>query len=351
VQYAFLAMCRLRILAIVLVAASVLPGAASAYPWPFKPFHVQHPIRGFFGDPRTVYRTGLVADALTGPGVFSFHQGVDVAAPDGTPIYPVASGTAHYLGAATLVVATGHRVMFQYFHVVPVVGEGQHVTVSQTVIGYVQAPYGHVHITEIDGTRVVNPLAKGHLTPYRDTTKPTIRAVTVEDRLGTVDGPLCGRVELDANVFDTPPLPVPGPFNGLPVAPAFVAWSLMRPGHGVVVKRTVADFRTVLPPNRRFWTVYAKGTYENSPRFGREQYRSLPGRYLFLLAGSLDTTTLLNGDYVVTVRAQDIRGNTAVATRRISILNEGDAACPRSLPGPGAAPPPPELPSQGAATP
>jgi len=338
---------RLRILPLVLAALFVLPGAASAYPWPFKPFHEQHPIRGFFGDPRTVYTEGLVSDALTGPGTFSFHQGIDVAAPDGTPIYPVESGTVHYLGAATLAVATGHRVIFQYFHVVPVVGEGQHVKASQTVLGYVRPPFGHVHISEIDGTRLVNPLAKGHLAPYRDATKPTIRAILVEDRLGAAGGPLCGRVELDANVFDTPPVPVPGPFNGLPVAPAFVAWSLARPGYGVIEKKTVADFRKTLPPNRKFWRVYAKGTYENSPRFGREQYRSLPGRYLFLLAGSFDTEALPNGDYVVTVRARDERGNTAVATRRISILNEAGTACPRSLPGPGAAPPPPELPVAG----
>jgi len=329
-----------------LVVAGFAPASvASAYPWPFKPFHRQHPIRGFFGDPRTVYRKGLVANALTGPGVFSFHQGIDIAAPDGTAVYPVESGTARYLGASTLAITTGHDVRFQYFHVVPVVGEGEHVTASRTVIGYVQAPYGHVHITEIDGIRVVNPLAKGHLTPYRDTTRPTIRAVTVEDRLGPVDGPLCGRVELDADVFDTPPLPVPGSFGGLPVSPAFVAWSLTRAGHGVVVRRVVADFRTALPPNRKFWTVYARGTYENSPRLGSEQYRSLPGRYLFLLAGSLDTATLPNGAYVVTVRARDVRGNTAVATRRISILNERAAACPGSLSGPGraAVPPPPPL--------
>jgi len=340
----------LRILAVAL-AALVLPAAASAYPWPFKPFHVQHPIRGFFGDPRTVYRNGLASDPLAGPGFFSFHQGVDIAAPDGTPVYPVESGTANYLGAATLVVVTGHHVTFQYFHIVPVVGEGQHVTVSKTLLGYVQAPYGHVHITEIDGIRVVNPLERGHLTPYRDTTKPTIRAITVEDRIGQTEGPLCGRVEIDANVFDTPPVPVPGPFHGLPVGPAFVAWSLTRPGHGVILKRTVADFRKRLPQNDKFWTVYAKGTYENAPRFGREQYRSLPGRYLFLLAGSLDTAKLPNGGYVVTVRAGDIRGNTAVATRQISIRNAPGTACPGSLPGPDAAPPPPELPRQGAAAP
>ncbi|HEY5057873.1 MAG TPA: peptidoglycan DD-metalloendopeptidase family protein [Gaiellaceae bacterium] len=330
----------LRLTTLLLVAL-VLPAAASAYPWPFKPFHEQHPIRGFFGDPRTVYQDGLVENALGGPGFFSFHQGVDIAAPDGTPIYAVASGTAHYLGAATLFVNTGHRVTFQYFHIVPVVGEGQHVTVSRTVLGYVQAPYGHVHITEIDGIRVVNPLLPGHLTPYRDTTKPTVRAITVEDRLGVVQGPLCGRVEIDANAYDTPPVPVPGPFHGLPVAPAFVAWTLARRGHGVILRRTIADFLVGLPPNGKFWSVYAKGTYENSPRFGSEQYRSMPGRYLFLLARSLDTATLPNGEYAITVRARDVRGNTASTTRDVSILNDPGVVCAGSLPAASSAPAPP----------
>ena len=35
------------------------------------------------------------------------------------------------------------------------------MTVSKTILGYVQPPYGHVHISEIDGDRVVNPLIKG----------------------------------------------------------------------------------------------------------------------------------------------------------------------------------------------
>ena len=82
-------------------------GAASSYGWPFKPFNKQHPIRGFFGDPRTVYENGVLAGGFDGPGFFSFHQGVDISAPDGTPIYPVVSGIAHYLGAATLNVDTG----------------------------------------------------------------------------------------------------------------------------------------------------------------------------------------------------------------------------------------------------
>jgi hypothetical protein len=340
-----------------LVLALAAAGTASAsYPWPFRPFDQQHPIRGFFGDPRTVYEDGILAGAFDGPGSFSFHQGVDIAAPDGTPIYAVEDGTAHYVGAATLDVVTDHDVTFQYFHIVTIVGEGQNVVARKTVLGYVQPPYGHVHITEIDGTHVVNPLQPGHLAPYRDTTKPTVQDVVIRNQSGEVQTPLglCGRVELDTDAFDLPPVPVPGNFKGLPVAPELVQWELTRLGGASIVPwRTVADFRTTLPPNSDFWNVYAKGTYQNAPRFGREQYTSLPGRYLFLLDRSYDTTAITNGVYVLTVLVADGHGHEAVAAQRISVLNAKGTDCPGSLaappglplpgdePPPGAAPPPP----------
>ena len=116
----------LGLAAIVSTLALASASAASSYSWPFKPFNKQHPIRGFFGDPRTVFENGVLAGGFDGPGFFSFHQGIDISAPDGTPIYPVAAATAHYLGAATLNVDTGtrRRRIFQYFHIVPIVGEG-----------------------------------------------------------------------------------------------------------------------------------------------------------------------------------------------------------------------------------
>jgi hypothetical protein len=56
----------------------------SPYPWPVAPVHRRHPVRGNFGDPRTVL-TG-------GEGAFSFHNGVDVSACPGNHVYPVVSG-------------------------------------------------------------------------------------------------------------------------------------------------------------------------------------------------------------------------------------------------------------------
>ena len=63
-------------------AGARLARARRRHTWPFKPFDKQHPIRGFFGDPRTVYENGILAGGFDGPGFFSFHQGVDISAPE-----------------------------------------------------------------------------------------------------------------------------------------------------------------------------------------------------------------------------------------------------------------------------
>jgi hypothetical protein len=350
---------RIRGLSLAALAATLAltaAGSAAAYGWPVKPFDKQHPIRGFFGDPRTVFENGVLSGGFDGPGFFSFHQGVDIVAANGTPVYPVMSGIAHYLGAATLNVDAGMRfgtdVTFQYFHITPVVGEGEHVIARKTVLGYVQPPYGHVHVTEIDGTHAVNPLQPGHLTPYADHTRPTIRETIFSNASGAIETPLglCGRVQVAVDAFDTQPMLVPGSFRGLPVAPALVQWSVRRLNGKVVIPlRTAADFRQTLPPNSRFYDVYANGTYENSPRFGAQQYTSMPGRYLFLLAGSLDTTSLANGVYLLSIRVADIRGNRATQTDRFSVLNARGGVCPGSLPAPPATGPPPTEPPAGGA--
>jgi hypothetical protein len=73
----------------------------------------------------------------------------------------------------------------------------------------------------------------------------------------------------------------------------------------------------------------------------------MPGKYLFLLAGNFDTTSLANGAYRLNARVSDERGNTAAFTERFSVLNARNAVCPGSLPAPPTTEPPPTEPPGG----
>ena len=168
-----------------LCVAGRRPGS---YGWPVKPFSQQHPIRAFFGDPRTVFRAADDADL----GAFSFHNGVDIVAADDTPVYPVLPGIVSEVKPDEIVVTThaGLRLrVFQYWHLVPMVRIHEHVRAQRTVLGTVQPGRGHVHLTEIDGPMVENPLQPGHLTPYRDDTPPTVEELSSATARGTRSTP------------------------------------------------------------------------------------------------------------------------------------------------------------------
>jgi hypothetical protein len=336
---------RLLLLAL-LAAALIAPASAGAYPWPVRPFFKQHPIRANFGDPRTVFELALFQNGIEGPGTFQFHNGVDIAAPDGTDVYPVMSGTAVLLDAESLAVKTNDNRIFQYFHIIPLVHDGQQVIAQKTVLGYIRRGAGHVHLTEIRGFHVWNPLARGGLAPYRDTTKPTV--AEIEFRRGNTLQELdplgiCGQVSLVANVYDTPQLKISGAFANFPIAPALVRSTMREVGSGRVISyhNVAADFRTTLPTEPDFWRIYARGTYQNAPRFGPRQYNLMPGQFLYDLTPptGLDTRTLPNGVYQITVQASDMRGNTRTQSRRFTIVNDpksdktgAEAGCPNPPP-------------------
>ena len=62
-------------------AARTASATSPRYGWPVKPFFRQHPIRGAFGDPRILGSS------------HSFHFGVDVSCPNGTPVYAPVTGS------------------------------------------------------------------------------------------------------------------------------------------------------------------------------------------------------------------------------------------------------------------
>ena len=165
-------------------AAGAAPTAA-AYRWPVKPFGQPHPVRANFGDPRTTFDgPPTTATLLAGHGSFSFHFGVDIAVPDGTAVYAVRSGTASFIGGRNVQVDSGDGFKTQYWHIVPAIKAGQHVTAEQTILGRVMKGYEHVHFTELANGRPVNPLAPGHMGPYGESSAPELESVSF--RVGDV---------------------------------------------------------------------------------------------------------------------------------------------------------------------
>jgi hypothetical protein len=328
---------RLPLLLGCFIGALVAATAASAYPWPLKPFNQQHPIRANFGDPRTRFLNTMLTDGLQGPGTFLFHNGIDVAAPEGTPVYPVISGKVRYIDESAISVKTKGRGVFQYFHLLVEVRNGQHVIAGKTVLGTVLRAYGHVHLSEIRGGRVWNPLARGGIAPYRDHTVPQVRAINVRPAgslLPFDSATVCGTVSLVAAADDAAPMAVPGLFAGFPLSPALITWSLARVG-GITYVNDVpaADFRTTIPASRYFWSVYARGSYQNAPRFSNRQY-FMPGRFLYNLASFVDTRSYPNGLYEIAVRVADMRGNSSEAALQFKIENRSgsETGCSPQVP-------------------
>jgi hypothetical protein len=292
-----------------------------AYHWPIKPFDRQHPIRGAFGDPRT-----MAIDqpfGVTGPtdsGSYSFHSGVDIAAKPGTPVYPVVSGIVVRADLHGTIVHTVGGRAFRYWHLRSNVWLGEHVVAEHTVLGWIRAPFDHVHFTEIDHHRVQNPLARGHLGPYADHTTPRAIGLDISDGSSpqlTQGGLLKRSDELAIEAVDQPAMPGPGPWADLPQAPALVEWRLRADGQGWGGWHVVVDFRFTEPPRGHFWNVYMDGTYQNFPVFDHRLSWGVGGRYLFRVG--LDPSLLQPGPYELESRVADIRGNSSTTTWSIEI--------------------------------
>ena len=295
------------------------PRPCLAYHWPIKPFNQQHPVRGGFGDPRTSNLDRPFG--WTGPkqmGAHSFHNGVDIAADDGTAVYPVVSGRVERAKPDQIVVHTSDGRAFQYYHLTKAtaVQRGRRVVAYRTVLGRIRPGYGHVHLAEIDGHLIHNPLDPGHLAPYRDWRRPSATELYADD--GPVPSPLDGRAvtsreQLAVTAIDPPAMSAPAPSKwfGLPQAPALVEWRLFHKASRT--PWTVAtDFRRTQPPPRDFWHVYGPGTYQNCPAFANHRYLGTEGRYLFRL--QLHLNRLHPGLYRLAVRVADTRGNRSTAS-------------------------------------
>ena len=286
-------------------ANSAGTGCTGAYRWPVKPFDRQHPVRGNFGDPRTVFEGRRSQSTIeSGDGMFQFHHGVDISAPDGSPVYAVADGTITRTHGDRVTVDCPNGRAIQYWHItVPAaVRVGQHAVAGKTLLA------------QLEGGQPVNPLSHGRLEPYRDGTPPSLLALSFRrSDLGAAIRPdrVSGRIYAYVEASDTPALPVPGRWNGFPVTPAVVSWRIETArGRAVVTDRVAWDVRRTIPSTAAFWLSYARGSHQNWPVFSDGKARGMTGRYVFRLSTSpLDTDRLGAGTYVLVVKVADTAGN------------------------------------------
>jgi murein DD-endopeptidase MepM/ murein hydrolase activator NlpD len=245
-----------------------------SYGWPVKPFDRQHPVRAFLNDPR-----------IGAHGGKAFHFGIDVSAPDGTPVYAVEAGTVYFDSkAAIAVVAPDRSHSFGYWHIVPVVKSHQLVARHQ-LLGYVGAGWEHVHFAERRAGQYVNPLRDGGIGPYVDRTAPSVDSISL---VGS---------DLVVTAHDTPDPRVPGAWADEPVTPALIRWRV-----GTGSWRIAADFRAAMLPQGDFGRVYTQAT--------RQNHKGEPGCFSFYLERGCDP----GRPQQIEVEVTDTAGNRTVVS-------------------------------------
>lgn len=278
---------------------------APAYGWPVKPFRRQHPVRGYFGDPR-----------IGGHGGTSFHFGVDVSAPDGTPVYATATGrivlSAEQRGVVFVVRDDG--TVFSYWHIDPIVRTNDRAVTHRTVLGHIVEGWGHVHFSEVRNGTYVNPLRPGAMGPYEDGTCPTVKQVRFErDGARMQARSVHGTVDIVVGALDPPAVSAPRPWRDLPVTPALVEWRIVRAnGRAIRPWQAAYDVRWSLP-NGSFEGTYATRTRQNRP--------NRAGTYRFYLDQDWESSELRNGAYAVEVRVADTQGNRGRTSWPFTVAN------------------------------
>src|SRR6478672_10121588 len=113
-------------------------GPSASYGWPVKPFDRQHPVRGSFADPRSIFRGNPTPRGLmTSRCACSYHQGIDISAPDGTDVYPVRSGVVRIVTPDWVEIDSDGGNAFQYWHIKSAVQVGDHVQARRTILGQI----------------------------------------------------------------------------------------------------------------------------------------------------------------------------------------------------------------------
>jgi hypothetical protein len=277
--------------------------------WPLRPFHERHALRAGLNELRPS----------------TFHVGIDIQAEDGVKVYAMQPGRAHIIESS----GAEERVQvgsYVYWHVNLRVHEGQAVHSFKTVLGTTKKGFGHLHLSELSGSRYLNPL-RPHgrvLFPWRDSAAPVLaRPRFLSD----------GRVLLDA--FDPQSFRIRTRYHTPVLALAALAYRILdRDGH------KVTGLRWALRGTQNYdWSahsaVYASDT--RAPTFYCWFRPNCKPRWDYVLAGGLAPSTrelgLPSGRYVLKAYGWDWAGNGSTITAPFR-LNGGArrAARPRAEP-------------------
>lgn len=317
--------------------------------WPVAPRFQQHYVRGGFLDLRS-----------------SWHFGIDVSVRDTSPepghppglshrVYAMESGIARAVNADAA--QCGLRRLsiahFAYWHVSPTVEPGTFVAAGDP-IGWTCSGYWHMHLSEwarIDGQRRwINPLRiGGRIDPYVDTEPPVIDDVkfvtAVPTRLSSQGGvwiaddfgrsldpsSLSGTVDVRVRASDVQSfagITSTAPYLRTRPHVAGMHVTLQAPDELPVFDRDVIA-SDVLPDGKFFRSHVAPGSSQNVPADACVLPKHQPcQRPIWMRAFAidthssfLDTRSLHDGTYQLTISVWDHRNNSTEISRELTIDN------------------------------
>ncbi len=268
------------------------------YPWPVEPKHESQELTATFCE----FRDTESSD--------HFHNGIDIPKADGSPVFPVESGTITSIqrSGTNAYVRVGR---YAYVHITPNpnLDVSDPVVAGQTVLGTILAGQGHLHFTDGYYDSEINAIRNGGgLTPYLDPWKPIIRYVKFYEDQSEREFPsqkVSGRVDIIVKVEEQ---------NGPPTAAA----SRLNNGTfelGYKILTADADSVVFEPPNSglRFrFTNKPADSYVHNVYF---KLLSSTSSHVYTVTNQVtrndywDTAKLPVGHYTVMIFTRDTRQN------------------------------------------